>query len=198
MTGPTAPRFLTTTRPPPTEKLAELYFTPLMAPTPVATRLPRPTNTADTINGFLRIEAGGGVLRPSRGLEQLLWDVSVILHAYAPNTQESLAEELIGQAVAWGSNAQGVTTTMLNGDQWYCTYSNCTGFATRKADPLVNMTRYRAMVTWRIPGLPVVPGQEFVRYTPPTAEGDTPNAPAANAATGRPQPPGAPRPTRRR
>lgn len=32
---------------------------PLMSPTTVATRLPRPTETADTINGFMRIEAGG-------------------------------------------------------------------------------------------------------------------------------------------
>jgi hypothetical protein len=30
-----------------------------MSPTTVATRLPRPTETADTINGFMRIEAGG-------------------------------------------------------------------------------------------------------------------------------------------
>lgn len=192
MTGPDDSRFLATTRPPPTEKLAELYFTSLMAPVPVGTRLPRPADTADTINGFLRIEAGGGVLRPSKGFEQLLWDVSVILHAYSPNTQEALAEEIIGRAIAWGSNAQGTTTTLLNGDKWYCTYSNCTGFATRKADPLVPMTRYRAMVTWRIPGLPVVPGQEFTHYEP------TPPPPGAPASVLTPSAPGAPRPTRRR
>lgn len=199
MTGPVAPRFLTTTKPPPSEKLAKLYFSPLMAPTPVATRLPRPAETADTINGFLRIEAGGGVLRPVSGLEQLMWDVSVILHAYAPNTEESFAEELIGRAVAWGANAQGTTTTLRNGDKWYVAYSNATGLATRKADPLVNMTRYRAMVTWRIPGLPITPGEGIVRHTPEPGDsaalGDSAAAPARRRT---PPPPGTPRPSRRR
>lgn len=198
MTGPTAPRFLTTTRPPPTEKLADLYFTSLMSPVPVGTRLPRPAETADTINGFLRLEAGGGVQRPVKGLEQLFWDVSVILHAYAPNTQETMAEEIITRAVAWGSNAQGTTTTMLNGDKWYITYSNCTGFATRKADPLVNMTRYRAMVTWRVPGLPVEPGEEWLRYLPPSTEATPAGTDDRLTRPARPAPPGTPRPSRRR
>jgi hypothetical protein len=150
-----------------------------MAPTPVGTRLPRPSETADTINGFLRIESGGGVLRPAPGLEQLMWDVSLILHAYAPNSDEALAEELIGWALAWGSNAQG-TTTAVGSDDWYVAYSTGAALPTRQADPLVNLTRYRAMVSWRIPGLPVV-GNSFVRAS----------APAAPALTG-------PRPTRRK
>ena len=169
-----------TTRPPPTEALAREYFAPLMAPTPVGTRVPQPSKTADTINGFLRLEAGGGSLRG----EMMLWDVAVILHAYAPNTQEYVAEQLIDDAIAWGSNAAGYTQVMPNGDEWYVTYSRCTGFATRRADPLVNLTRYRGMVTWRIPGLPVVPGQPFRRVVPPPAAADV----IADA----------PRPTRRR
>lgn len=154
MTGPLAPRPFATTRPPPIESVAELYFTPLVAPTPVATRLPRPADTADTINAFLRIEAGGGVQRP----DGYLWDVSVILHAYAPNTQEAMAEHLIGVAVGWGANAQGVTIAMPSGDKWYVTYSHAPGVITRKADPLVNLARYRAMVTWRVPGIRLEPG----------------------------------------
>jgi hypothetical protein len=147
------------TRPPPPEALAKAYYTPLVAPTPVATRLPKPANTADTINGFLRVEAGGGTLRG----ELLLWDISIILHAYAPNTQEGIAEDLIDEALTWGANAAGYTQIMPNGDEWYITYSRVSGFAMRKADPLVNMTRYRGMVTWRIPGLPVVAGQRSRR-----------------------------------
>ena len=179
MTGPNLVRPFATHRPPPTEALAKAYFGPLVAPTPVGTRVPQPNKTADTINGFLRVESGGGSLRG----EQILWDVAIILHAYAPNTQEYVAEQLIDEALAWGANATGYTQQMDNGDNWYVTYSRVTGFATRKSDPLVNLTRYRGMVTWRIPGLPVVPGQRFRNIKTP------PKAPVAGDA---------PRPSRRR
>jgi hypothetical protein len=139
------------------------YFPALVAPTPCGTRVPKPSLTEDTINGFLRLEAGGGVLRP----DGILWDVAIILHAYANNTDEAMAEELIGEAVAWGANAQGTVTVMPNGDKWYCTYSRCTANALRKADPMVAMTRYRAMVTWRVPGLPIIPGQRITRRVTP-------------------------------
>lgn len=165
MTGPLAPRPFATTRPPPTESLAEQYFTPLVAPTPVGTRLPRPADTADTVNAFLRIEAGGGVLRP----DGYLWDVSVILHAYALNSQEAMAEHLIGVAVGWGANAQGVTMVMPNGDEWYVTYSHAPGVIIHKADPMVNLARYRAMVTWRVPGMPMEPGMGL-RYGVPAPQ----------------------------
>jgi hypothetical protein len=175
-TGSDLTRPRSTVRPPPSEALAKAYFTPLVTPTPVATRAPQPSKTADTINGFLRIEAGGGVLRG----EMLLWDVAIILHAYANNSEEYLAEQLIDDAVAWGANAAGYTQQMTNGDNWYITYSRATSLPTRKADPYVNMTRYRAMVTWRIPGLPPrAPGQ---RQAPQRA----------------PLPPAAPPPSRRR
>jgi len=183
-TPPNLVRPFATHRPPPTEKLAKAYFAPLVAPTPVGTRAPQPSRTADTINGFLRVESGGGTLRG----EMLLWDVAVILHAYAPNAQESVAEDLIDEALTWGANAAGYTQTMPNGDEWYITYSRCTGFALRKADPYVNLTRYRAMVTWRIPGIPVIPGQRFrmINHVPP---------PASSAAEILAD---APKPTRRR
>jgi hypothetical protein len=175
-----------TTRPPPTELLARTYFPPLVAPTPVGTRVPRPSNTEDTINGFLRVEAGGGVLRA----DGILWDVAIILHAYAPNTQEAVAEQLITAAVAWGGNAQGVIIP-VGSDNWYVTYSRVTGFIVRKADPLVAMTRYRAMVTWRVPGIPVVPGQPFRAVVEPDAADQ---AVVAQQTAHR----SAPRPSRRR
>jgi hypothetical protein len=181
--NPSQARVYQTHRPPPTELLALAYYGPLVAPTPVATRVPQPSATADTINGFLRVEAGGGTLR----LDTILWDVSVILHAYAPNTEEAMAEQLIEEAVAWGANAQGTTTFMDNGDAWYITYSRCTSFAIRKADPYVNLTRYRAAVTWRVPGIPIVPGQRFRRIVPPPP-------PEQQAA----EPTQAPKPSRRR
>lgn len=203
LSGPVSPsqqRTYQTVRPPPTELLAKAYFTPLVAPTPCGTRLPKPSNTADTINGFLRVEAGGGVLRP----DGILWDVSCILHAYAPNTQESMAEQLGEEAVAWGVNATGFTQVMPNGDRWYITYCRCTGWNTRKADPLVNLTRYRSMITWRVPGLPIIPGQRFRRIA--TSEQIVAQNAVAEGAQAAPQPPqpqqhtprNTPRPSRRR
>jgi hypothetical protein len=196
MSTPVSPsqiRTYQTVRPPPTELLALAYFTPLVAPTPVATRVPKPSNTEDCINGFLRVEAGGGVLRG----DGILWDVSCILHAYAPNTQEAMAEQLGEEAVAWGANFTGSSVQMPNGDVWYCTYARCSGWNLRKADPLVAMTRYRSMVTWRIPGLPVIPGQRFRRIVTSDQIVEQ-NTVAQAVAPGAAAPGNAPRPSRRR
>ena len=57
------------------ESLGLYYLTPYMGTTPIATRLPDPAKQADTINGFLRIEAGGGG-DPSRFQD----DLSLIMH----------------------------------------------------------------------------------------------------------------------
>lgn len=138
----------TTVLPPPIEAMAVEYFTTLMAPTPVATRLPNPAADEDTVEGFLRLEAAGG----AQVSENLMWDSSVILHAYSPI--EPQAEDIINKAVAWGSNAQGITVTINNLD-WYVTFSRASGLPTKQQDPMVNLTRYRAMVSWRIPGNPL-------------------------------------------
>jgi hypothetical protein len=147
MTQPQARPF-TTLLPPPIEAMAVQYFTPLMAPTPVATRLPDPDDSEDTVGGFLRVEAAGGSLTG----EMLLWDMSIILHGYSPI--EPQAEDIIGRAVAWGSNATGITVPVNNLD-WYVTFSRASGLPTKQQDPMVNLTRYRAMVSWRIPGNPL-------------------------------------------
>src|SRR6185295_15775746 len=120
------------------------------------------------------------------------WDVSVILHAYAAHTEEGMAEHLIGVAVAWGSNAQGTTIVMPNEDQWYVTYSHCSGFITRKPDPMVNLSRYRAMVTWRVPGIGVAPGALWLRHRPTTRQQPAP--PSGSAVQGS----NPPKPTRQR
>ena len=135
--------------PPPIQGLAKAYFTPRMAPVPVATRLPQPGRTEDTINGFLRIEAAGGrVLK-----DELFFDCSVILHSYANNNQESMAEINAMRAVAHGGNAQGRAIVHPSlGKPWFVSWSRVTALAVKQADPLVNMVRFRAMVTWRIQG----------------------------------------------
>ena len=130
---------------PPLEAMGKAYFTPLMSPTPVATRLPRPESREDTTNGFLRIESGGGYLND----DELLWEMGLILHGYSPD--EVQAEQIICDAVARGAAAQGLTTTVANRD-WYVTFSRASALPLREEDPRVNLPRYRAMVTWRIPG----------------------------------------------
>jgi len=130
---------------PPVETMAVNYLTPLMTPIPVATRLPRPDNDKEVINGYLQVEAGGGVLTH----DSLLWDMSVVLHGYSRNEVE--AEDIITKAVAWAGNIQGTMTTVLDRD-WYVTFSRVASLPIKQQDPRINLTRYRAMVTWRIPG----------------------------------------------
>jgi hypothetical protein len=142
----TQARPYTTILPPPIEAMAVAYFTPLMDPVPVATRLPSPSATDDVVNGFLRLESAGG----TQVDQMLMWDMSIILHAYSP--LEPQAEDIIGTALAWGANSQGLTVP-INGRDWFVTYSRATALATKQQDSLVPLTRYRAMVTWRIPGI---------------------------------------------
>ncbi|MEC4763812.1 hypothetical protein VT930_11925 [Mycobacterium sherrisii] len=138
--------------PPPVQGLAKAYFTPHMAPTPVATRVPKPGRDQDVaaVSGFLRIQAGGGVLRQ----DGFLFDVVVNLHAYAPNNSESLAEIICMRAVAIGGNAQGqmIVHPSLN-RPWFIAYSRVQSLAVMQADPLVNMVRFKASCLWRTQGM---------------------------------------------
>ena len=128
------------------------YLTPILAPTPVATRLPQPNKTEDTINNFLRVESAGGA---PRGEDQILFNVSVILHCYCPNNQESQGEQLLGEALAWAGNAQGTFITHPSTEvEYFVTYSRIAALAMKHADPQVALTRFRGMVTWTIHGQP--------------------------------------------
>lgn len=133
--------------PPPTEALAVAYFTPLLAPTPVTTRLPQPGARQDMVDPFIRVEAAGGFLRN----DEFLYDISIILHSYAPENLETTAEANMMLALGWGARAYNTSITAA-GTDWWVAHSWITAAALRQNDPLVNMARYRAMVTWRIPG----------------------------------------------
>ncbi|MEB4212328.1 hypothetical protein [Mycobacterium sp. 94-17] len=138
--------------PPPVQGLAVAYFGQHMAPTPVATRVPKPGRDQDiaAVSGFLRVQAGGGVLRP----DGFLYDVVVHLHAYAPNNQESLAEIIAMRAVAIGGNAQGSMLVHPSLQRpWYITYSRVTSLAVASADPLVAMSHFKASCLWRTQGM---------------------------------------------
>lgn len=130
------------------EWLSIYYLTPLMDPAvPIATRLPNPAPGADTINGFLRIEAAGGT--KANFVE---YNLAVILHAYAPD--EIVASQIGRTATAWMASARGQSVA-----GWSVT-DVCNVVASHKlGDPNVaGLTRYRSMVTWRVPGRVMVPG----------------------------------------
>lgn len=134
-------------RPPDIEWLTIYYLTQFMGSTPIGTRLPNPSDNADTVNGFLRVEAGGG-----NKANYLQWNMSVILHAYSPNEIE--AEAIIGDAMGWMTAARGQQIAGWS----VVEVPNCT-VAHRYSDPqVIGLTRYRAMVTWRVPGQLMVPG----------------------------------------
>lgn len=128
------------------EELAVTYLTPIMAPTPVGTRLPSPAADADTISGFLRVESAGGT-QPN----PVEYDLNVIVHGYSPD--EVHASTIARHAVAALVAATGLT---ING--WFVGDTSNPVTPTRLTDPNVNLPRYRAICTWRVTGHPWTPG----------------------------------------
>jgi hypothetical protein len=144
----TQPRPFETLLPPPPEKLGAVYFPPLMDPVPCLTRLPPPPKRDELLKSpFIRMEAGGGGMLASN----ILFDVHIILHSYAPYAQEPAAEQNMQYALGWGANAQG-TTIPLQGVGWYVTFSRPTALITRHNDAITKIVRYRSMIGWRIAG----------------------------------------------
>ena len=179
------------TKPGPIESMGKAYYTPLMAPLPVVTRLPQPLPSEETVTEFLRIQSGGGAQRSN----WFLWDITLILHSYAPNEDEVLAEENLGTALGWGAGAQGQTITLPSGKEYYVTYSHASGLVTRQGDPYVDLTRYRGMVMWRIQGEPLaIPGtRSRPRGSKPSAAyrtpRDSPGSPGRSEPAGEADPP---------
>lgn len=130
--------------PPPTEAMGVSYLTPLMTPTLVATRVPQPEVDRQMLDGFLRIEAGGGF----QDEDEIMWDVSIILHSYSED--EEVAEDTIGRAVAYAGAAEGIAIP-AGGREWYVSWAQPRSLPARMDDPSVpNYPRYRAMVSWRV------------------------------------------------
>lgn len=128
--------------PPDTQDLGIYYFTPILSPTVVDSRLPNPDDDRDTINGFMTIEAGD----ISRfGLAQ--WDISMILHSYSPVQSE--AADISNKVMAYGTAVQGLTVM-----GWYIV-GLVTAIGSRQIpNPDVNLPRYRSALTWRVQGRP--------------------------------------------
>jgi hypothetical protein len=129
-----------------TEWLSTYYLTPLMAPTPVATRLPDDTDPDDTVNGFISVESSGG---PKVSLIE--YNQTIILHTYCAEEYEPQGFDIARNAVAWMGAASGLT---ISG--WQITDVPRVTSPQRRNDPKVpNLLRYLAMVTWTVVGQPV-------------------------------------------
>jgi hypothetical protein len=124
------------------EWLATFYLTPLIAPTPVATRLPDVNNPNDTTNGFVRVEAMGGVKHSLTEYNQ-----RILCHTYVPFEYEVQGAQIANTVVAYMSAAQGVS---ING--WYVTDSARVDMPQRQSDPKVNLLRYLALAAWTVVG----------------------------------------------
>lgn len=127
------------------EWLALYFLTPLMAPTPVATRLPVDTQDSDTQHGFLRVEAGGGTK-----VNLTEYNQTILLHAYVPPEYEPLGAEIANKAIAYMGAAAGLSVSGR-----YVSHVPHVSAVQRRTDPNVNLLRYMAFVTWRVLGKPV-------------------------------------------
>ena len=88
------------------------------------------------------IEAGGGG-DPSRFQD----DLSLIMHGYSPYEVE--ASQICRNAYKWAKAATGQQVA-----GWFIARVVNAVPPTRLGDPnVIGLTRYRAAVTWRVPGL---------------------------------------------
>ena len=136
--------------PPKIEVIARAYLLTHMAPVPIITRLPNPDKQADTVNGVLRVEAGGGT-RPNR----FQYDAQCILHGYSPD--EDQANRIVNNAIGLVNAArrQWVSDGTTN---WFIVgVISAAGPPLKRSDPDVILPRYLATVTWRVAGQPWTP-----------------------------------------
>jgi hypothetical protein len=125
------------------EDLAPYYFTPIIAPTPIDTRLPKPDDNADTINGFVTVEAA-----PAQRVGLAQWDLSFILHAYSP--VEYQAADISHKLMSYGTAAQGQTIA-----GWYVVMVPIAVGGEKLVNPDIELPRYRSALTWRVQGHPI-------------------------------------------
>src|SRR5882724_2305535 len=114
--------------PPDPEWLGQAFLTPILTPTPVATRLPSPTDLQVSLPGFMRIEAGDTNKVPD--VYGAAWDVTFLMHAYHPD--EVQAAQIRDRSIACVCAATGLIVV-----GWYIvSVPNFVG-GRRLTDPLV-------------------------------------------------------------
>lgn len=125
------------------EDLVIYYYTPILSPTMVDTRLPKPDHNQDTIHGFVTVEAGD-----TRRVGVAQWDLDFVLHSYSP--VESEAADISRKLMMYGTSAQGLTIM-----GWYVVMvANALG-GRKLPNPDVPLPRYRSALTWRVQGHPI-------------------------------------------
>lgn len=139
---------------PPIEWLGFAYYQPHQAAlgVDVGTRLPGPAEDQTVLHtGFLRTEAGGGT--PTL---EVMFDLDLILHAYS-GTNEDAAKDISQRATTELLPARGtVVWCPVHRDgsplPWTIHDASVSQEPHRLTDPMVNMIRYRSMVTWTVVG----------------------------------------------
>lgn len=124
------------------EAMALMFLTPYLGSTVIATRLPDDQDPDDTANGFLRVEAGGGVKK-----NYIEYNQTVQLHVYVPDEYEAQGADIANTALAYMSSATG--RTILG---YYITDVPNVSIVQRRTDPRVNLLRYMSFVTWTVAG----------------------------------------------
>lgn len=127
------------------EHLGVAFLLPQMRGLNVATQLPPTPDNRTRPDPFLRIEFGGG-----SQVNKLEFDLDLILLSYHPD--EKVASSNCGRGFGLMAAASGVTV-----DGWYIGWARGTSLPHRSTDPKVSLPRYRAMVTWRMPGQLILP-----------------------------------------
>lgn len=142
---------------PPIESMAKVLLPILFATasltTKVATHRPRPGNDEDNPpGGFCRIEAGGG-----HQINEVQFVQDLILNTYfaAEENEEPQCERLSNAHTALAGNAAGWRVTLEDGRVFDINDSLAVILPTRQVDPMVNVTRYRSMVSWTTTGKPI-------------------------------------------
>lgn len=124
--------------------------------TNVATRRPRQQNSDDMYpGGFVRIESAGG-----RQVNEIQFEQDLVLNTYFESipplpSDEFTAEKLAGQITGIAGNGLGLYVILEDGSRWDINDSRVAILPTRQTDPMVNITRYRSMVTWTTTGKPI-------------------------------------------
>jgi hypothetical protein len=136
--------------PPDIEWLATAFLTPILNPTLVADRMPKPGSAQDdsaSVNGFMRVEAGD--VTPMRGTWGAAYDCTFLMHAYADD--EVQASTISRTAIANCAAATGLTVV-----GWYIVSVPTVIGGHRLSDPEVptNLVRYRSAITWCVAGQP--------------------------------------------
>lgn len=126
------------------DELAQVFFTPIVAPAFVVTKL----EDADDVQNVGAVRVESAAIVPLLEWRNAAWDLSFLIHAYSPDEIE--ATQLGLKCIAHAAAARGKTIM-----GWYIVDVPSVLGGQKLPEPGVEgLTRYRAAVTWRVAGHP--------------------------------------------